>query len=83
MTRYHKEITDLGAFDHPDALEGLKKGLRINRLWNNSYSKRITTYTEAYDQENLDMKIEDAEEETRRMEMQTWDPMRRGDLRRR
>ena len=80
---YHKEITDLGTFDHPDALEGLKKGLRINQLWNNLYSKRITTYAEVYDQVKLDMKTEDAEEENRRMEMQTGGPIRKGDLRRR
>ncbi|XP_024041852.1 uncharacterized protein LOC127898847 [Citrus sinensis] len=83
VTRYHKEVTDLGAFDHPDALEGLKKGLRINRLWNSLYSKGITTYAEAYDHVKLDMKTEDAEEEKRRMEMQTGGPMRKGDLRRR
>ena len=39
VTRYHKEVTDLGAFDYPDALEGLKKGFRINRLWNSLYNK--------------------------------------------
>ena len=83
MTRYHKDVIDLGAFDHLDALEGLKKGLRINRLWNSLYSKGITTYAEAYDQAKLDMKIEDAKEENRRMEMQTRGPMRKRDLRRR
>ena len=30
VTKYHKEFTDLRAFDHSDALEGLKKVLRIN-----------------------------------------------------
>ena len=83
MTRYHEEVTNLGVFDHSDALEGLKKGLRINQLWNSLYSKRITTYTEVYDQGKLDMKIEDAEEEKRRIEMQTRGPVRKGDLRRR
>ena len=38
VTRYHKKVSNLGAFDHPDALEGLKKRLRINRLWNNLYN---------------------------------------------
>ena len=83
MTRYHTEVTDLGAFDHPNALEGLKKGLRINRLWNSLYNKGITTYAKAYDQAKLDIKTEDAEEEKRRIEMQTGGPVRRGDLRRR
>ena len=68
MTRYHKKVIDLGAFDHPDALEGLKKGLRINQLWNNLYSKGITTYAEAYNQAKLDMKTEDVKEEKRRIE---------------
>ena len=49
MTKYHKEVTDLGAFDHPNALEGLKNWLRINRLWDSLYSKGIITYAEAYD----------------------------------
>ena len=52
-------------------------------MWNNLYSKRITTYTEANDQAKLDMKTEDVEEEKRRMEMQTGGPVRRGDLTRR
>ena len=83
VTRYHGEVTDLGAFDHPYAVEGLKKGLRFNRLWNNLYSKGVTTYAEAYDQEKLDMKTEDAEEEKRRMEEQREGPVKRGDPRKR
>ena len=53
VTRYHKEVTNLGAFDHPDALEGLKKRLGINRLLNNLYTKGITTYVEVYDHAKL------------------------------
>ena len=83
MTKYHKEVTDLGAFDYPDTLKGLKKGLRINRLWNSLYSKGITTYAEAYDQAKLDMKTEYVEEEKRRMKEQRWGPMRMRDPRRR
>ena len=63
VTKYHKEVINLGAFDHPDTLKRLKKGLRINRLWDSLYSKGITIYVEAYDQAKLDMKIEDTEEE--------------------
>ena len=50
VTKYHKEVINLGAFDHPDTLKRLKKGLRINRLWNILYSRGITTYTDTYDQ---------------------------------
>ena len=82
MTRYHKEVIDLGAFDHPYAVEGLKKGLRINRLWNSLYSKWITIYVKAYDQTKLDMKTKDVEEEKKRMEEQRERPMRRGDPKR-
>ena len=30
-TRYHKEVIVLGAFDHPNALKGLKKGRVENK----------------------------------------------------
>ena len=56
--------------------------MRINRLWNSLYSKGIITYAEAYDQAKLDTKAEDAEEEKRRIELQTRGPVRRGDPRR-
>ena len=32
MTRYYKDVIELGAFNHLDDLEALKKGLIINRL---------------------------------------------------
>lgn len=31
-TKYYKDVTELGVFNHRNDLEGLKKGLRINRL---------------------------------------------------
>lgn len=52
-------------------------------MWNNLYSKRITTYTEANDQAKLDMKTEDVEEEKRKLEEQREGPVRMGELRRR
>lgn len=32
---YHQAILELGAFNHPQALKGLKEGVKIGRLWYN------------------------------------------------
>ena len=35
VKRYHRAVLDLGAFNHPQTLTGLKEGVRIGRLWYN------------------------------------------------
>ena len=32
IKRFHRDVLDLGAFNHPQALRGLKEGVRIGRL---------------------------------------------------
>lgn len=33
LKSYHRTVLDLGAFNHPQALKGLKEGVKIGRLW--------------------------------------------------
>ena len=35
VKRYYRAVLDLGAFNHPQALKGLKEWVRICRLWYN------------------------------------------------
>lgn len=44
IKRYHEEVMEAGAFTYPLALEGLKKGLRIDIGWFVVNKWAITTY---------------------------------------
>ncbi|KAL9414449.1 hypothetical protein AB3S75_042839 [Citrus x aurantiifolia] len=48
INRYHRAVLDLGAFNHPQALKGLKEGVKIERLWYNLRSPIIQLYSTAY-----------------------------------
>ena len=41
IKRYHRILLDLEAFNHPQALRGLKEGVRIRHLWYNLRSLAI------------------------------------------
>ena len=58
IKRFHRAVLDLGAFNHPQALRGLKEGVKIGRLWYNLRSPVIQTYAAAYEQAKRDIEIE-------------------------
>ena len=41
IKRFHHAVLDLGAFNYPQVLKGLKEGVRIGRLWYNLRSPAI------------------------------------------
>lgn len=41
LNRYHQAILDLGAFNHPQTLKGLKDEVKRGRLWYNLKSPAI------------------------------------------
>ena len=59
IKRFHRAVLDLGAFNHPQALRGLKEGVKIGRLWYNLRSPAIQTYSTAYEQAKRDIEIEE------------------------
>ena len=59
IKRFHRAVLYLGAFNHPQALRGLKEGVKIGRLWYNLRSPVIQTYSTAYEQAKRDIEIED------------------------
>ncbi|XP_052300414.1 uncharacterized protein LOC127903754 [Citrus sinensis] len=59
IKRFHRAVLDLGAFNHPQALRGLKEGVKIGRLWYNLRSPAIQTYAAAYEQAKRDIEIEE------------------------
>ena len=48
IKRFYRAVLDFGAFNHPQALRGLKEGVKIGRLWYNLRSPVIQTYATAY-----------------------------------
>ncbi len=51
-------MLNLGAFNHPQALKGLKEGVRIGRLWYNLRNPAIQSYSAGYEQAKRDIEIE-------------------------
>ena len=49
IKRFHCAVFDLGAFNHPQALRGLKEWVKIGRLWYNLRSPAIQSYFAAYE----------------------------------
>ena len=58
IKRFHRAVLDLGAFNHPQALKGLKEGVKIGRLWYNLRNPVIQTYAAVYEQTKRDIEIE-------------------------
>ena len=59
IKRFHRTVLDLGAFNHPQALRGLKEGVKIGRLWYNLRNPAIQTYSATYEQAKRDIEIEE------------------------
>ncbi|XP_015382829.1 uncharacterized protein LOC107175678 [Citrus sinensis] len=59
IKRFYRVVLDLGAFNHPQALRGLKEELKIRRLWYNLRSLVIQTFAAAYEQVKRDIEIKD------------------------
>ncbi|XP_024041512.1 uncharacterized protein LOC112098939 [Citrus clementina] len=47
VKRYHQAVLDLGAFNYPHTLRGLKEGVRIGQLWYNLRSPLVQNYSES------------------------------------
>ena len=50
IKRFHRAVLDLRAFNHPQALRGLKEEAKIGRLWYDLRSPIIQSYFAAYEQ---------------------------------
>lgn len=48
INRYHRAVLDLGAFNHPKTLKGLKERVKIESLWYNLRSPTIQSYYTPY-----------------------------------
>lgn len=79
VKRYHRAVLDLGAFNHPQALRGLKEGVRIGRLWYNLRSPLIQSYSLGYEQARRDIEIE--EEKSARLKNEQMEELRRKERR--
>ena len=75
VKRYNRAVLDLGAFNHPQALRGLKEGVRIGRLWYNLRSPLVQNYSSGYEQARRDIEIE--EEKSARIKSEQLDELRR------
>ena len=49
IKRFHRVVLNLGAFNHPQALKGLKEWVKIGRLWYNLRNLAFKTYSAAYE----------------------------------
>lgn len=79
VKRYHRAVLDLGAFNHPQALRGLKEGVRIGRLWYNLRSPLVQNYSAGYEQAKRDIEIE--EEKSARIKSEQLEELRRKERR--
>ena len=59
IKRFHRAVLDLGAFNNPQTLKGLKEWVKIGRLWYNLRSPAIQSYSAAYEQAKRDIEIEE------------------------
>lgn len=65
LNRYHRAIFDFGAFNHLQALKGLKEWVKIGCLWYNLRNPAIQSYSATYKQAKRDIDID--EEKTARL----------------
>ncbi|XP_052299551.1 uncharacterized protein LOC127903038 [Citrus sinensis] len=79
VKRYHRAVLDLGAFNHPQALRGLKEGVRIGRLWYNLRSPLVQNYSAGYEQAKRDIEIE--EEKSAKIKNEQLEELRRKERR--
>ena len=69
----------MGAFNHPQALRGLKEGVKIGRLWYNLRSPLVQNYSSGYEQARRDIEIE--EEKSARIKSEQLEELRRRERR--
>ena len=74
LKRYHQVVLDLGAFNHPQVLRGLKEGVRIGRLSYNLRSPLVQNYSAGYKQAMRDIEIE--EEKSARIKSEQLEELR-------
>ncbi|XP_024033597.1 uncharacterized protein LOC112095718 [Citrus clementina] len=74
---YHRAVLDL--LNHPQALRGLKEGVRIGRLWYNLRSPLVQNYSAGYEQARRDIEIE--EEKSTRIKSEQLEELRRKERR--
>ncbi|XP_024046493.1 uncharacterized protein LOC112100863 [Citrus clementina] len=79
VKRYHRAVLDLGAFNHPQALRGLKEGVKIGRLWYNLRSPLVQNYSSGYEQAKRNIEIE--EEKSARIKSEQLEELRRRERR--
>ena len=79
VKRYHRAVLDLRVFNHPQALRGLKEGVRIGRLWYNLRSPLVQNYLTGYEQVRRDIEIE--EEKSARIKSEQLEELRRKEKR--
>ena len=58
VKRYHRAILELEAFNHPQALKGLKERVKIGQLWYNMRTPAINSYLTVHVQLKMDIEIE-------------------------
>ena len=75
IKRFHRTVLDLGAFNHPQVLRGLKEGVKIGQLWYNLMNPAIQSYSTAYKQVKRDIEIE--EEKAARIKTDQLEGLRR------
>ncbi|GAY37465.1 hypothetical protein CUMW_029200 [Citrus unshiu] len=79
VKRYHRVVLDLGAFNHPQALRGLKDGVMIGRLLYNLRNSLVQNYSAGYEQAKRDIEIE--EEKSARIKSEQLEELRRKERR--
>ena len=65
LNRNRLAVLDLRAFNHPQVSKGLKKGVKIGRLWYNLQNPATQSYFDVYEQTKRDVDIE--EEKARKL----------------
>ena len=79
IKRFHRVVLNLGAFNHPQALKGLKEGVKIGWLWYNLRNPAIQTYLDVYEQAKRDIEIK--EEKATRIKTDQLEGLRRKEKR--
>lgn len=59
VKRYHDEVMEFKAYNHPLALERPRKGLRIDRCWYTVHKQEVKTYEHVCKEVLEDINIED------------------------
>lgn len=77
IKRYHHDVLNLRAFNHPQALTWLNERVRIRRPWYNIRNPTVQSYSTTYEQAKRDIEIK--EEKTARIKMDQLEGLRRNE----